>query len=74
MRYLTILTLLLFYLNLSSKTNYFEKGTEYYAYNKLKKSNLLELNTSLPQPKHSFNVLDHKLDLDIYQKAFRVMK
>lgn len=74
MRYLTMLTLLLFYLNLSLKTNYFEKGTEHYAYNKLKKSNLLELNISLPQPKHSFNVLDYKLDLDIYQKAFRVMK
>lgn len=66
MRYLTILSLLLFYLNLSSQTNYFEKGAEYCAYNKLKKSNLIELNISSPQPKHSFDVLDYKLDLDIY--------
>ncbi len=66
MNYKLIQFLLIVFLfnNLFSQTN--QKGSQYCFLNKINKNYLPELNLTSPTPSHSFDVLDYKLDLDIY--------
>lgn len=58
--------LLIFFLcsNLFAQTS--QKGSQYCFLNKINKDYLPELNLTSPPPSHSFNVLDYKLNLDLY--------